>query len=159
MSDDRPTISLRHRQLPAALIGTWGLYQVLAGLYFIFIRPSLLPEDLRAAVTSLEALRTAAPNLEGWLQLVFTVLGGQMAAVGVLLICAANRIRGGARLQNTEIWVYAAAGVLSVALMSGVNFVLGSDFRWHLVAPVLIWLFALVTLSSHSFARSTRGRR
>lgn len=155
MSDDRPTFSLRCRRLSAALMGTWGLYQVLAGLYFIFIRPSLLPEDLRAAATSLEALSAAAPNLEGWLQLVFIVLGGQMAAVGVLLIGAANRVRQGARLRNAEVWIYAATGVLSVALMSGVNFVLGSDFRWHLVAPVLVWLFAMLTLSARCFARST----
>lgn len=30
----------RESNIAASLLGTWGLYQVLAGLYFIFLRPS-----------------------------------------------------------------------------------------------------------------------
>jgi hypothetical protein len=34
--------------------------------------------------------------------------------------------------------------VLTVALMSAVNFVLHSDFRWVLLVPPLAWAIALV---------------
>ena len=64
-------------------------------MYFIFVRPSFLPEDLRAATTTLDAVSAVAPGLGAWLQLVFAVLGGQMAALGVVLINAAIRVRRG----------------------------------------------------------------
>ena len=65
--NDRSTFNTAKRGLAAALLGAWGFYQVIAGLYFIFLRPSLLPEDLRASVTTLEAVRGAAPGIETWL--------------------------------------------------------------------------------------------
>lgn len=144
------------REFAAALIGTWGVYQVVAGLYFVFIRPSLLPEDLRAAATTLDVVRAAAPRVEGWLQLVFTVLGGQMAAVGVLMIGAAMRVRWGERPGLAEMISYVVAGLFSVGLMSAVNFGLHSDFRWPLVAPVLIWLSGMIVLSGPFSRRKTR---
>ena len=133
--------------LAAALLGGWGIYQVIAGLYFIFIRPGLLPEDLRAAATTLAAVRAAAPRLETWLHYVFAVLGGQMAASGVLLLSLAIRVYRGHRTSKVEFGAYVAAGLLSVSLMSGVNFALGSDFRWFLIAPVVLWLAAMMFLS------------
>ena len=51
-------------RLAAALLGAWGFYQVIAGLFFIFFRPSFLPEDLRASATTLAAARGAAPGIE-----------------------------------------------------------------------------------------------
>lgn len=128
------------------LVGSWGLYQLIAGLYFIFLRPSFLPEDLRAAGTTLEVIRAAAPRLEAWLDFVFTVLGGQMAAVGVLIIGAAVAVGRGHRPDPVAMAAYGFAGLLSVMLMSGVNFALGSDFQWFLVAPVFVWLAAMILL-------------
>lgn len=64
-------------RLVAALLGAWGLYQLIAGLYFIFVRPTLLPEDLRAAATTLEAVHAAAPRMEAWLDWVFAVMGAR----------------------------------------------------------------------------------
>lgn len=134
------------REVAATLLGAWGIYQVFAGLYFILIRPSLLPEDLRASATTLQAVRAAAPGLEGWLSLVFAVLGGQMAASGFLLIGAAVRVLQGHRPEKVALAMYVAAGLLSVALMSGVNFALVSEFRWLLVVPVVLWLAAMIVL-------------
>ena len=142
--------------LAAALLGGWGIYQVIAGLYFIFIRPGLLPEDLRAAATTLAAVRAAAPRLEVWLDYVFAVLGGQMAASGVLLLSLAIRVFRGHRTSKVEFGAYVAAGLLSVTLMSGVNFALGSDFRWFLVVPVILWLAAMIFLGRRAFGNATR---
>ena len=133
-----------------------GLYQALAGLYFIFIRPSLLPEDLRAVVTTVAAVHTAAPRLEAWLASVFVVLGGQMAASGVLLLGTAVSFFQGHRSGKVGMVTHVAAGLLSVTLMSRVNFALGSDFRWFLVMPVIVWLAAMIFLSRQAVGNVPR---
>ena len=148
----RGTLRPINFRLSAALVAAWGAYQVIAGLYFILLRPSFLPEDLRASSTTLEAIRGVAPNMEGWLQLVFTVVGGQMAAVGVLVVAGAICIARGRRPGRVEVGAYVAAGSLSVGLMAVVNFNLGSHFRWLLLAPTVLWLAAMVVL-----ARETLG--
>lgn len=145
------------RILAAALLGVWGLYQVGAGLYFIFIRPSLLPEDLRAAATSLEAVQAIAPHLEAWLDWVFVVMGGQMAASGVLLLGATVGVYRGHRSDRIAMAAYVAAGLLSVTLMSGVNFALESDFRWLLVMPVVLWLAAMILLGRQAFGPASQA--
>ena len=61
-----------------------------------------------------------------------------MAASGVLLLNLAIRVFRGHRTSKVEFGAYIAAGLLSVTLMSGVNFALGSDFRWFLVVPVIL---------------------
>jgi hypothetical protein len=61
-----------------------GLYLVALGLYFALLRPALLPKDPRYIGSSLEAIRVAVPGLEGWLGLVFKVMGGFMVATGAL---------------------------------------------------------------------------
>ena len=127
----------------AGLIGLCGLYQVAVGLYFIALRPALLPEDLRFLAADAAGLRAGLPRLEIWLHLVFIVLGGQMAAVGVLLIGSSLRIFHDKRSRG-ELVLLAAAGVLSAGTMAGVNFVLGSDFRWLLIAPTVTWAAGLV---------------
>jgi|GEM_PF-383682 len=137
--------------LAPALLGAWGMYQVILGVYFIMSRPSFLPEDLRAAATTLEAVRGAAPGIEGWLQLVFLVMGGQMAAVGVLVMGAAFSVAQGRRLTRWQLCVYVATGLLSVVLMSVVNFALVSDSRWLLIAPALLWLSAIMILGREAF--------
>ena len=152
----RRMASAAESRLAGALLGAWGFYQMLAGLYFIFLRPSFLPEDLRASATTLEAVRGAAPRIEPWLQWVFAVLGGQMAACGALLIGGAFSVVRGRRPERLEMTAYAVAGFLSVVLMSGVNFALASDFRWLLVVPVILWLAALITVGRLTFGSASR---
>lgn len=155
-SDPAPHRSWLDRRLAAGLLGAWGSYQVVAGLYFIFSRPSFLPEDLRASATTLEAVRGAAPGIEGWLQLVFAVMGGQMAAGGVLVMSGAFSLAQGRRPKRVELCAYIAAGFLSVVLMSGVNFALVSDFRWFLVAPAFLWLSAIIILGRGALGNASR---
>jgi hypothetical protein len=76
------------------------------------------------------------------LHLVFIVMGGQMMAVGVLTTAAAHRLARD-REDGRELAWLGMAGVLSVATMSGVNFALGSAFRWPLILPVGIWALGL----------------
>ena len=117
------------------------------GLYFILWRPSFLPEDLRFMDGSAAALRAAAPDVETWLQWVFAVMGGQMIGVGVLALFAARRVRQDGGVSVAEMLLLILAAAATAAMMSVTNFAIGSDFRWALIAPVLLWIFALLSLS------------
>ena len=112
------------------------------GLYFILLRPSLLPEDTRFIGSTLAEVRAALPGLENWLHRVFAVVGGFIAGTGVLTLFLAW-VAMPAGLKGTS-WIIALTGALTVALMSVTNFALNSDFRWLLLVPVLVWLAGLV---------------
>ena len=64
---------------------------------------------------------------------------GRMAAVGVLAAALAWRLSRGQASHWRELALLGGAGALSVGTMSAVNFVLGSDFRWLLILPVVAW--------------------
>jgi hypothetical protein len=128
-------------------VSTWmlmacGVWLVGLGLYFIALRPPLLPEDPRFMGTTLEQIRTAEPGLERWLKELFTVLGGFMAGAGVLTLFVAT-VAMPPRLKGTS-WVIALSGTLTVALMAATNFAIDSDFRWLLSVPALVWLVGVV---------------
>lgn len=123
------------------LLTACGAWLIALGAYFILVRPALLPEDPRFIGTALERLREAAPGLEAWLRIVFTVMGGFMVGAGVLTVFLARMVVP-ARLKGTG-WTIALAGLPTVVLMSAMNFVLHSDFRWVLLLPALIWVVAV----------------
>ncbi len=118
-----------------------GVWLVGLGLYFIALRPALLPEDPRFMGTTLAQIRAAVPGLEGWLNRVFTVMGGFMTGAGVLTLFVATTVMR-SRLKWTS-WVIALSGALTVGLMSATNFALQSDFRWVLLIPALVWFAGL----------------
>ena len=138
------TVSTR---TPPHHAATWmlagcGVWLVALGLYFIVLRPPLLPEDTRFMGSSLEQVRAALPGLEGWLQRVFTVMGGFIAGTGVLTVFVAW-VAMPSGLKGTS-WVIAVSGVPTVVLMSAINFDLHSDFRWLLLLPALVWIAGFV---------------
>jgi hypothetical protein len=124
------------------LIASCGGWHVGLGLYFIFVRPALLPEDVRYAGADLQALEAVAPHLGDWLGKVFTVMGGFMAGAGVLVAYFGWNLMP-SRPRGATLTL-ALVGALTLGLMSAVNFALQSDFRWLLVLPPLTWAAALV---------------
>ena len=82
-----------------------------------------------------------------------------MAAVGVLVMGGAMSIWQGRRPKPAEVGAYAVAGAFSVVVMSGVNFALVSDFRWLLVAPVILWVAAIFSLWRRASGSASDGRR
>ena len=114
-----------------------GFWLVAIGVYFIFLRPALLPEDPRFMGSSIEIIRNATPGLERWLNLVFTVMGGFMVAAGVMTVLIARSLL--VTRSFTTLLFLILAGAFSVALMSAVNFRLNSDFLWLLFVPALLW--------------------
>ena len=79
-----------------------------------------------------------------------------MAACGAVLIGGAVSLWRYRRPGTVEFGTYLVAGLLSVVLMSAVNFALGSDFRWLLVVPVVLWLAALVAVGQGAFGSASR---
>ena len=112
------------------------------GIYFVFLRPSLLPEDLRFMGASLAQVEATIPGLPIWLLQVFRVMGGYMFAAGVLTIHVAMT---SFRERSRYAFLAAAiAGVSSIGSMVVVNFIIGSDFKWLLLGFTLPWVLALV---------------
>ena len=130
-----------------------GLWLVVLGIYFLLLRPALLPEDPRYIGSSLEAIRSTVPGLERWLGHVFNVMGGFMIATGSITILVACRML--ARRERGTFAALAVAGAASVALMSATNFLLSSDFRWPLLLPALLWLAGLLCYLRESAASPT----
>ena len=119
-----------------------GVAVVGTGLYFILLRPPLLPEDVRHLGLSSTQLGVVGPRLEGWLGQVFRVLGGYILATGVLTITVAST---SFRAHHRGAALGAAiGGVASIGLMAAVNFTINSDFRWVLLAIALAWASSLV---------------
>jgi hypothetical protein len=112
------------------------------GLYFVFLRPPLLPEDLRFMGASLSTLQTATPTLLIWLRRVFWVLGAFLFTSGLLtLYLALTSFRTRARGVSGVITL---AGLTSVGWMAVVNFLIDSDYKWFLLALAVLWGCALV---------------
>ena len=119
-----------------------GIWLIGLGLYFIFLRPPLLPEDLRYMETSIVDIQSSIPGLERWTNRVFTVMGGFMMGSGLLTILAAMNA---SIVPEKRTWIFLMlAGLFTVGTMSLTNFQLNSDFKWLLLIPSLLWVMGLV---------------
>jgi hypothetical protein len=127
--------------LSSIVLAAAGLAVMGIGFYFIFLRPPLLPEDLRYMALSAAQLDVVRPRLAGWLTHVFIVLGGYAVATGVLTITLAitsfRTHSQGAAIGAT------IGGAASIGLMAAVNFAIRSDFKWILLGIALLWLCSL----------------
>ena len=133
----------KRRPISHWLFVACGVWLFSLGVYFAVLRPPLLPEDPRYIGSTLPAIQAALPGLARWLSRVFTVMGGFIAGAGALTVfVAATSVP--ARTPGTG-WVLALVGVMTVGLMSATNFALDSDFKWVLLAPVVLWLAGLAS--------------
>ena len=124
-----------------------GLLFMAMGVYFVFLRPPLLPGDSRYMGTTLNAINDNLRGLAGWLKKVFGVLGGYIFSTGLLVAYVANtsfksRIQGAFSIVTI-------AGLTSIGLMAYVNFIINSNFEWMLLAFTLPWLIALILYRIH----------
>ena len=134
------------RPYSATVLALGGAILMILGLYFVFLRPPLLPEDPRFMGTSLAQIQTSVPGLLIWLRRVFWVMGGYMFATGLLTFYVAltsfrDRVRG-------AVGVVAISGLSSIGLMAAVNLMIASDFRWLILSFVVPWALALALYSS-----------
>ena len=120
------------------------------GIYFLLLRPPLLPEDLRFIGRSSE-LDAVRPSLETWLVQVFRVMGGYVIATGTLaLALAATSFREHRLVAAVGALI---GGVASIGLMAVVNFAIQSDFKWVLLGMALVWALSLALFWSEHASR------
>ena len=138
----------------SASLALGGVILMGMGLYFGFLRPPLLPEDTRFIGASLEQIQTAVPGLQHWLSRVFGVLGGFMAATGVLTVyLAATGFRAGTPGARAVVLI---SGLASIGWMAATNFLINSDFKWLLLVFALPWVAALALAWSSPSGPSRR---
>ena len=124
-----------------------GLLLAVMGIYFVFLRPSLWPEDLRYMNTSLSVVQNNISNVSVWLQKVFWVMGGYIFTTGLLTIYIAQTAFR-SRTQGAFMIVL-IAGITSIGSMTIVNFILKSDFKFVLIAFTLPWVISLILYRYH----------
>lgn len=116
----------RLKPYSASVLALAGLILIGMGLYFIFLRPHLLPEDLVYIGSTLKNVNENIPSLLNWLQKVFWVMGGYIFTTGSLIIFVAfTSFR--ARMEGA-FSIVALAGICSIVPMTIVNFMIDSDF-------------------------------
>jgi len=135
-------IKMRPRYVSSSVLALGGIVLMGLGLYFIFIRPPLLPEDPRFMGTTLAQIQTTMPGLLIWLRRVFWVMGGYIFTTGLLTVYIAVTVFQ--QLARAARFIVALAGLASIGWMAIVNFLIDSDFKWLLLAFNLPWIVALV---------------
>ena len=126
-----------------------GLLTVGTGVYFMTLRPALLPEDLRFSALD----RTQIPiALLPWLHIVFRTWGGFIVGLGLCLLgqgasCIAGR--SGLARMGTSLGLLFAFGSF---LMSNIQ--IRSDFLWF-IALLFFGAVAIATLLVLSWRRKT----
>lgn len=141
------------------LLAAAGAALITAGLYFLLLRPALLPEDERYMNLAPAELAAVRPRLEAWLGHVFWVMGGYVLATGVLTVTlAVTSFRAHHRAAAVGALI---GGTASIGLMAVVNFAISSDFKWVLLGMALLWAssLALYWFETRSFAPTDPIRR
>ena len=131
----------------ASILAFGGFLLLAMGVYFIFIRPPLLPEDLRYMKITLPMAQDNMQGLQMWLRKVFWVMGCYIFTTGLLTIFIAftsfrTRTRG-------AYGIVVLSGISSIGAMTVVNFMIGSDFKWILLIFTLPWIIALILYRLH----------
>jgi hypothetical protein len=136
------TLVVKPWTLSSIVLAAAGVTLIGTGLYFMLLRPPLLPEDIRYMGLSVVQIDSVSPGLESWLAHVFQVMGGYVLATGVLTITLA------ATSFRTHHWGTAVGaligGAASIGWMAVANFVIDSDFKWVLLGMALLWACSLV---------------
>jgi hypothetical protein len=129
----------------ALLLAISGVMLIGVGCYFLFIRPGLLPEDIRYMGLTPAELDSIGPRLAAWLNHVFNVMGGYVTATGVLaLTLAATAFR-----QRSS-WAVAGsiiAGLASIGWMAVTNFMINSDYKWVLLGFAFTWAASIAAFA------------
>jgi hypothetical protein len=118
-----------------------GVLLIGMGFYFLFLRPALLPEDIRYMSLTPAELQSIGSRLGRWLTHVFRVMGGYITATGVLAIALGTT----SFREHHPVAAIGAmlGGAASIGWMAVVNFMIGSDFKWVLLGMALVWAFSV----------------
>jgi hypothetical protein len=143
------------RWTPSSIVlAVAGVSLIGVGLYFVLLRPPLLPEDVRYIELPAAQLEIIRPRLEVWLTHVFRVMGGFVLATGVLTITLAST---SFRTHQMGAAIGALiSGTTSIGWMAAVNFIIDSDSKWILLGLALLWACSLGLFWRESLVRTYR---
>lgn len=133
---------VKYKSYSSIALSLAGLILAGIGLYFIFLRPSLLPEDLQYMGSTSDNIKQSVPGLFNWLQKVFWVMGGYIFTTGLLIVFVS--VTSFRTRAPAVFGIVVMAGITSIGLMTVVNFVINSDFRWLLLLFTMPWATALI---------------
>jgi hypothetical protein len=125
--------SMKPDRFGAALLTTLGFFTIGTGVYFLFFRPAMLPEDILFTSVPLERL---PPQMSEWLQIVFRTWGGFMVGFGFLLMAVASYLLTG-RVSILRRGV-ALAILIAFSRFLASNLSLHSDYLWF------VWLLSAI---------------
>ena len=137
----------RRDALSGILLLVLGLLTMGTAVFFLVLRPALLPEDIRH--TGIDP-GTLTPAFLEWLGTVFRTWGGFIAGFGVLLLGIGGFLLSGR--ARCLYWATAIGAVVAFGRFLFSNILLDSDFLWFISA-----LFALAAATAISLLLR-RGR-
>jgi hypothetical protein len=137
-------------RVAGSLLLVLGILTLGTGAFFLFVRPPMLPEDIR--LTGVEP-HLLPPAMLDWLQIVFRTWGGFVLGFGLLLVSVAGFL-----ITARPAWLrWGVGGAVLVAfgrfLVS--NVVIGSDYLWFVG---MLFSIALVTALRLAFGRNFNRR-
>ena len=139
-------MDLKFDRLAALLLLTLGVLTLGTGGYFWFLRPAMLPEDVRLTGMAPHLLQ---PAMVEWLRIVFRTLGGFVAAFGILMVSVAGYML---TLRPAVLnWGVVVAVLVAFGRFLTSNIVLQSDYLWFIAA-----LFAIALIAALRFAWNAR---
>lgn len=141
-------MSPHHDRVAALLLLLLSSLTLATGAYFLFIRPAMLPEDVR--LTGMQP-GLLPPAMLSWLELVFRTLGGFIVAFGILLGAVAGYLITSRPALLS--WGVAVAVVVAFSRFLASNMAIHSDFLWYVAV-----LFAIASAIALRIAWS-RGPR
>ena len=148
---------MRSRAHPPALLALCAIVLIGLGLYFMLLRPPLLPEDVRYVGATSEQIGAITPGFAEWITRVFWVLGGYIVATGLLtLTITRTSFRESSQRLSA---VVAIAGLSSIGWMAAVNFLIDSDYKWPLLGVAALRLAAVTMAWIQSAADRQADRR
>lgn len=74
-------------------------------------------------------------------------MGGYIFTTGLLTVFIA--LTSFRKRMNGAFIIITIAGLTSIGFMTGVNFIINSDFKWMLFAFTSLWLFAIILYRFH----------
>jgi len=122
------------------LLTLLGALTIGTGLYFVLLRPAMLPEDLRFVGAS----GPIDSAMSEWLRLVFRTWGGFLVGFG-LVLGAVGAFALTARSQWLR-WGVAAGIALAFAQFLASNVELKSDFLWYVASVTGVAFLAAANL-------------
>ncbi|MBS4003802.1 MAG: hypothetical protein KGZ91_10545 [Afipia sp.] len=127
--------------LSGILIFVLGVLTLGTAVYFLALRPPLLPEDIRYSGID---IATLPPAFLVWLGVVFRSWGGFIAGFGIVLLGIGTfMLTGRTRWLS---WATAAGVVVAFGRFVYGNLVLSSDFLWFIAVPFFLAVGAALSL-------------